>query len=61
MSIDGGDYVKSFKDYPEVTFDVEPFFDQHQVEQNLEGLPIKVTSLTNEKGLPSRTIILIYS
>lgn len=52
MSIDGGDYVKSFKDYPEVTFDVEPFFDQHQVEQNLEGLPIKVTSLTNEKGLP---------
>ncbi|MDY5278887.1 hypothetical protein [Sharpea porci] len=52
MSIDGGDYVKSFQTYPEVTFDVEPFFDQYQVEQNLSGLPIKVTGLTQEKGLP---------
>lgn len=52
MSIDGGQYVKNFGDYPAATFDVEPYVDTNQVEATLSSTPVRATTLTPTQQLP---------
>lgn len=52
MTVDKGQFVKNYKDYPAATFDIEPYSDTREVEANLEGLPVKSTKLTESNQLP---------
>lgn len=52
MTVDKGDFVKAYKDYPELTFDVEPYSDTFEVQENLADLPVKATKLTSENQMP---------
>lgn len=52
MSVDGGEYVKSFGTYPAAAFDVEPYVDQGEVQSNLAGTPVRATTLTETHQMP---------
>ena len=43
MTVDKGQFVKDYKDYPAATFDIEPYTETSEVEATLEGLPVKAT------------------
>ena len=52
MTVDKGQFVKDYKDYPAATFDIEPYSETSEVEATLEGLPVKATKLTESNLLP---------
>lgn len=52
MTVDKGQFVKDYKDYPAATFDIEPYTETSEVEATLEGLPVKATKLTESNLLP---------
>ena len=52
LSVDKGEFAKSFGDYPEVTYNVDPFSAVEEVQNNLEGTPIRATTLTPNHQMP---------
>ncbi|WP_314793115.1 hypothetical protein [Eggerthia catenaformis] len=52
LSIDKGEFVKKFKDYPALTYDVEPYAEISEVQGNLGDLPVRVTTLTPSNQMP---------
>lgn len=52
MSIDQGEFVRQYGDYPALTYDVEPYSDSDAVQRKLADLPVKVTKLTKDNKMP---------
>ena len=52
LTVDKGEFVKAFGDYPERAYDVEPYADTEEVQANLGELPVKAIKLTDDKRLP---------
>lgn len=52
MSVDKGEFAKSYSPYPTVTYDVEPYGDLEEIKENLAGTPVKPTTLTQSKQMP---------
>lgn len=52
MSVDKGEYAKHFGTYSESVFDVEPYFDATEVQQNLVDTPVRAIGLAENNKLP---------
>ncbi|MBO6046557.1 MAG: hypothetical protein J6P61_02280 [Erysipelotrichaceae bacterium] len=52
MTVDQGEFVKAYGDYPQLTYDVEPFGNIEDVKANLADLPVRATQLTSDRKMP---------
>lgn len=52
IGVDRGEFAKNFGDYPEATYNVDSFSSVEDVQKNLEGTPVRATTLTPNGQMP---------